>query len=59
MAGESKRNWTVEELQEELRKFESALREAGFKEGTLHNYLDRAGRFVRWLVGDYRPKAGR
>jgi hypothetical protein len=55
MAKGTDTSWTVQELESELRKFESALRDAGFKEGTLHNYVDRANRFVKWLAGDYRP----
>jgi hypothetical protein len=51
----TKSSWTAEELKSELRNFEKALREAGFKEGTLHNYVDRANRYVRWLSGEYRP----
>jgi hypothetical protein len=49
-------SWTVEELRRELARFESELRRAGLKESSITTYVDRSGRFVSWLAGDYTPR---
>ncbi len=49
-------SWTVEELRRELARFESELRIAGLKESSITTYVDRSGRFVSWLAGDYTPR---
>jgi hypothetical protein len=48
--------WTYQELQEELREFERQLRDAGLRDSSVHTYVDRTGRFLRWLVGEYEPR---
>ncbi len=48
--------WTIPELEDELRCFEEELRRAQLKESSIHTYVDRAGRFIRWLAGDYQPR---
>lgn len=48
-------NWTMPELVNALREFESDLRRAGKSENTVHTYVDRAERFLRYLTGDYDP----
>jgi hypothetical protein len=50
------KTWTTTELLQEIGQFESELRAAGKKEQTIHTYVDRAERFVRWLDGGYDPK---
>jgi hypothetical protein len=47
--------WTIDQLREELKRFEEALVAAGKKINTINTYVDRAERFVRWLDGTYDP----
>ena len=47
--------WPIQELRAELERFEAELRETGMARNTVHTYVDRADRFLRWLVGEYRP----
>lgn len=49
--------WSLRALELELEQFERELRDAGKEESTVHTYVDRSGRFLRWLAGDYDPKA--
>ncbi|MCA1696697.1 MAG: hypothetical protein LC749_19350 [Actinobacteria bacterium] len=51
--------WTVIELQQELRRFESELRAAKLADSSVRTYVDRSERFVRWLAGDYQPQGPR
>ena len=44
------------ELRAELRRFEHQLRAAGLKETSVTTYVDRTGRFLKWLEGDYQPR---
>ena len=44
------------ELRRELDRFEAELRAAGLRENTVHTYVQRSETFLRWLVGDYRPR---
>jgi len=46
--------WSVADLQEELRRFEAEARRAGLAENSVHTYVDRADRFIRWLAGDFQ-----
>lgn len=48
--------YTVDELHEELRRFERELRAAGLKENSVTTYVDRTSRFLKWLNGDYQPR---
>jgi hypothetical protein len=48
--------WTIEELRRELGRFETELRRAGLKESSITTYVDRSGRFVSWLAGEYAPR---
>lgn len=50
------KSWTANELMKEIGRFEAELRAAGKKDQTIHTYIDRAQRFVRWLDGAYDPK---
>lgn len=47
--------WTMQQLRDELTNFERDLRRADLSENTIHTYVDRAERFLRYLDGDYRP----
>jgi hypothetical protein len=49
--------WTLRALEVELEQFEQELRAAGKEEATVHTYVDRTARFLRWLAGEYDPKA--
>ena len=49
------RIWTTTELRTSLGEFERDLREAGLSKNTVHTYIDRAERFVRYLTGEYHP----
>jgi hypothetical protein len=49
--------WSLDELRTELRRFERELEAAGKAASTVHTYVDRSERFVRWLAGDYEPGA--
>ncbi len=48
--------YSVDELREELRRFERQLRAAGLKETSITTYADRTNRFLKWLDGDYQPR---
>lgn len=50
------KQWTIEDLHAELARFEAELRSAGLAESSVTTYVDRSGRFLRWLVGDYTPR---
>ena len=45
----------MSELKARLDDFERDLRLAGLSENTVHTYVDRSERFLRYLVGEYRP----
>ena len=47
--------WTIHELCDELARFERELQAAGLKPNSVHTYVDRSGRFLKWLAGEYRP----
>jgi hypothetical protein len=47
--------WTMPELITGLREFESDLRRAGKSDNTVHTYVDRTERFLRYLTREYRP----
>jgi hypothetical protein len=49
-------HYTVEDLRAELRRFENELRAAGLRENSVSTYVDRTGRFLKWLDGDYHPR---
>jgi hypothetical protein len=52
----SDQRYSPGELRAELRRFEHQLRAAGLKETSVTTYVDRTGRFLRWLEGDYQPR---
>jgi hypothetical protein len=52
----SGRRYSPRELRAELRRFEHQLRAVGLKETSVTTYVDRTGRFLKWLEGDYRPR---
>jgi len=48
--------YPLSDLREELRRFERELRAAGLKENSVNTYVERTGRFLKWLEGDYQPR---
>jgi hypothetical protein len=50
-----RKSWAAEELMAELARFEQELIGAGLTPNSVHTYVDRANRFVRWLDGAYMP----
>ena len=49
------RSWTIDELREELNRYEAELRSAGKARNTVTTYVQHPERFLNWLVGRYRP----
>ena len=47
--------WSLAELRSELERYESELRAAGKGQLTIDTYIGQSDRFVRFLIGDYRP----
>lgn len=47
--------WNIDELRSELSRFQHELRAAELKESSVHTYVDRTERFIRWLDGKYQP----
>ena len=52
----SDQRYSPGQLRAELRRFEHQLRASGLKESSVTTYVDRTGRFLRWLEGDYQPR---
>jgi hypothetical protein len=51
--------WTLEDLWTDLEEFERELNVAGLRKSSIHTYVDRTSRFLRWLAGDYQPQGPR
>ena len=51
-------SWNIEELRSrsELDRYRAELVSAGKVPNTVQTYIDRADRFIRWLVGEYDPR---
>jgi hypothetical protein len=47
---------TADEIDRELKRFEDELKAAGLRPNSVHTYVDRTERFLRWLRGEYRPR---
>lgn len=52
-------SWDIEELRAEIERYRAELIAAGKVPNTVHTYVDRAERFVRWLAGEYDPAGDR
>lgn len=48
--------WTDDELEQELREYERACRNARMRESAWRSYVDYARRFLAWRRGEYRPR---
>ena len=53
----SDRSWSITKLRSELERYEAELRAAGKEQRTIDTYVGQSERFVRFLIGDYRPDA--
>ena len=53
----SDRSWSLAQLRSELERYEAELRAAGKEQRTIDTYVGQSERFVRFLIGDYRPDA--
>lgn len=51
----SDRSWSLAQLRSELERYEAELRAAGKGQLTIDTYVGQSERFVRFLIGDYRP----
>jgi hypothetical protein len=51
------RSWSLADLRSELERYEVELRAAGKGQLTIDTYIGQSERFVRFLIGDYRPDA--
>lgn len=49
------RSYSIDELHQELGRYEAELRAAGMADATITTYVERSERFLRWLSGDYVP----
>jgi len=47
--------WTLDDLHQALDRYEQLLASSGKSSSTIHTYVDRPRRFLRWLAGDYDP----
>jgi hypothetical protein len=52
----TEQRWTIDELRRELARFERELRAAGLRDSSVQTYVDRSGRFINWLAGEYQPR---
>jgi hypothetical protein len=48
--------YTIDELRAELRRFERQLLAAWLKDNSVTTCVDRTGRFLKWLDGEYQPR---
>lgn len=47
------KTWSLSELEAALGQFERDLRNGGYKDLTVHTYVDRSRRFLRYLSGSF------
>jgi transcriptional regulator with XRE-family HTH domain len=52
----SARSWNSDDLFQELRRYERQCEAAGLQPTSVFSYVDYGRRFLRWRVGDYRPR---
>jgi hypothetical protein len=52
----TQRCWTIEELHAAMTRFQAELVAANLTEKSVHTYIDRASRYIRWLGGNYVPR---
>ena len=51
--------WTATQLREARNRFEQEHIDAELRPNSVRSYVDGAGRFLRWRVGEYRPRGAR
>ncbi len=55
MPGPKRASWTIEELRQDLSRFEDELIEANLRPSSVETYISGSGTFLRWLDGKYEP----
>jgi hypothetical protein len=50
------KRWGQDELLAALGRYEQSCLDAGMRPNAVASYVDYARRFLRWRVGDYRPR---
>lgn len=55
----AKTHSSIDELVQELIRFEREAKAAGLADASVHTYVDRSRRFVRWLAADFEFRGGR
>lgn len=48
--------YTLDELRQELLRFEAQLRSAGLRENSVQTYEGRSSTFLAWRAGDCVPR---
>ena len=56
MSGPKHRSWIIDELRDDLRRFEDELVEANLKPSSVETHVGRSNTFLRWLDGKYEPQ---
>ena len=49
---------TLHEVEQAFRRYEAAVKAAGYAPNTERTYIDRAWLFFRWLKDDFTPGQG-
>lgn len=55
MPGPNRTSATIEDLRQDLRRFEDELVEGNLRPSSVETYVQRSGVFLRWLDGEYEP----
>lgn len=55
--GDRTRRWTTDDLLAALGPYEYGLTAAGLKPISIRSFVDYARRFLRWRMGEYRPRS--
>lgn len=55
-SAEAPMTWTSDELFEALKRYERECEAAGLRPISVNSYVEYSRRFLRWRVGDYRPR---
>lgn len=55
-SGPRREQWSISDLEYDLKEFAGVLRAAGLKDASIDTYVGRSETFIRWLAGKYRPR---
>ena len=56
VSGDTPMTWNDDDLSAEFGRYEARAIANGMTGNSLQTYVDRVGRFLRWRIGDYRPR---